>query len=215
MGKQTQPFVFIRGEFWEILMCSWTACSTSKDSLFSTSFTGYPSTVTFYEVQLQLLLLLHQRHNVAKWCRDSRLAGSWSGRYYPLEGGGINRACLEEQKPVSAAGEFFCFNSYIYLFILILFFSCLFPKPPPTFIKNSVGFSKVPDCIKQHQKRHRKYLQTKCEIKSEHSLWRKTLYVHVCLFLLRYFFLGGGGWGMFIPLLAILCWTQLLKNALL
>lgn len=109
----------------------------------------------------------------------------------------------------------FCFNSYIYLFILILFFSCLFPKPPPTFIKNSVGFSKVPDCIKQHQKRHRKYLQTKCEIKSEHSLWRKTLYVHVCLFLLRYFFLGGGGWGMFIPLLAILCWTQLLKNALL
>lgn len=118
LGKQHLHFVFIGWEFWEILMCSRTACSTSKDSLFSTSFTGCPSTVTFYEVQLQLLLL-HQRHNFQKWCRNSRLAGSWSGRYYPLEGGGINRACLEEQKPAWSQGGFLFFT---YLFIFPLFF---------------------------------------------------------------------------------------------
>lgn len=96
-------------------MCRRTACSASKDSLFCTSFSGESSTVTFYEVQLQLLLLLHQRHNFQKCCRNSRLAGSWSGRYYPLEGWCINLACLKEQKTVSAVKEFFVF---IYLYFL-------------------------------------------------------------------------------------------------
>lgn len=141
LGKQTQHF--IGWEFWEILMCSRTVCSTSEDSLCSTSFTGYPSTVTFYEVQLQQLLL-HQRHNFQKWCRNSRLAGFWSGRYYPLEGGGINRACLEEQKPVSAAGEVFVFFWFIYLYCLSFLLS-LFPNHHPWYsLITQWVFSKVP-----------------------------------------------------------------------
>lgn len=141
LGKQTPHFVLIGWEFWEILMCRRTACSTSKDSLFSTSFTGCPSTVTFYEVQLQLLLL-HQRHNFQKWCRNSRLVGSWSGWYYPLEGGGINPACLEEQKPVSGCGEVFVVM-YLFIYISSFFPPVPFPKTPLTFISRVLQSSKL------------------------------------------------------------------------
>lgn len=139
LGKQTQHF--IGWEFWEILMCSRTACSTSQDSLFSTSFTGYPSIETFYEVQLQQLLL-HRRHNFHKWCRNSWLAGSWSGRYYPQERRG-------HQSHLSG-GTKACFL-FLFIYIASLFFF-LFPLPrPPSlmFIKDSVGFSKVPYYIKK------------------------------------------------------------------
>ena len=214
LGKQTQHF--IGWEFWEILMCSRTVCSTSKDSLFSTSFTGYPSTVTFYEVQLQQLLL-HQRHNFQKWCRNSRLAGFWSGRYYPLEGGGINRACLEEQKPVSAAGEVFVFF-LIYLFILPLISPFPFPKLPPLiFINNSVGFlqsspissnRKIKVSSDKMQKKKTPKNKTHQNIPFEDS------YVCLCICFLS-FHIFQGGCGMFIAHLWIVCWAQILKNTLL
>lgn len=103
-----------------------TACQPQK-TVFSASFTGCPSTVTFYEVKLQQLLL-HQRHNFQKWCRNSRLAGSWSGRYYPPEGGGINRTCLKEQKPASAALRGFCYIYFFYISSPSLPFSRLIPR---------------------------------------------------------------------------------------
>lgn len=119
-------------------MFSRTVCSTSKDSLFCTYLTDYPSTESFYEVQAQL-----PQHNFQKWCRNSRMAASWFGRYYPPEGGGINLVCLEEQKPVSRAWV------GLFLFIYIaLFHSPPFKRPPLTFIKNSVGFSTVLHHIK-------------------------------------------------------------------
>ena len=213
LGKQTQHF--IGWEFWEILMCSRTVCSTSKDSLFSTSFTGYPSTVTFYEVQLQQLLL-HQRHNFQKWCRNSRLAGFWSGRYYPLEGGGINRACLEEQKPVSAAEEFFVFFWFIYLYSLSFLLS-LFPNHHPWYSLITQWVSpKFPISsnrkIKASSDKMQKKKKKKKENTSEHSLWR-LLCVSVHLFLS--FDIFQGGCGMFVPLLWILRWAQILKNTLL
>lgn len=109
-----------------------TACQPQK-TVFRASFTGCPSTVTFYEVKLQQLLL-HQRHNFQKWCRNSRLAGSWSGRYCPPEGGGINRTCLKEQKPASAALRGFCFIFFLYLLSFAAFFS---PHPPISFLRQT------------------------------------------------------------------------------
>lgn len=78
------------------VMCSWRACSSSAASSVTPPISGSPSTGTLYEVQLQQLLL-HHRRNFQEWCKNSRLAASWSRRYYPLQNGGINSTCLEEQ----------------------------------------------------------------------------------------------------------------------
>lgn len=78
------------------VMCSRRACSSSAASSATPPITGSPSTGTLYEVQLQQLLL-HHRHNFQERCKNSRLAASRSRRYYPLQNGGINSTCLEEQ----------------------------------------------------------------------------------------------------------------------
>lgn len=191
--EQTQNFT--DWDFWEILTCSRTACSTTKDSLFSISFTDYPSTVTFYEVQLQQLLL-HQRHDFQKWCRNSRLTGSWSGWYYPLEEGSINRTCLEEQTRVSAAlGGFFVFflSYYISTYCISCYLICsLSPKRPLIVIKKSEGFTKVLDCMTTKMSSD----------KMPNKVWtfplkEEFVYVHL----------------VFVSL-TVHGWTQALKNAL-
>lgn len=72
-----------------------------------------------------------------------------------------------------------CLQPGSVLFLCIYLFFLTFAKPSVTFIKNSLGLSKVPDCIIKHHKINKKF-QTKCEIKSENSLWRKTLCVCAC-----------------------------------
>ena len=159
-----------------------TACSASKDSLFSPSFTACPSTVTLYEVQPQLLprLLLHQRHNFQKWCRNSRLVGSWSGRYYPLEGGCINLACLEEQKLESTAGE-------VFVFIYLLYFLLRFlPKNLLLRLSLDGALSKLHQKNIKNRITMKQIFKQKCEIKWKHFLWRKITVSAHCSVLLYF-----------------------------
>lgn len=135
-------------KFQTVLMWSNNSLSTSKDSVFSATFTGCPSTGTFYEVKLQQLLL-HQWHNFQKWCRDSRLAASWSGQYYPPEGGRINRACLEEQKPASAVLRGVCFYFYFIYFFSFLSSAFFSPHSPIVLGKRKTMGTKL--CLKIKQ----------------------------------------------------------------
>ena len=144
--------------FKETLMCSRTVCSRVFTG--RTSFTEYPSTVTFYEVRLQLLWL----HNFQKRCRNSRLAGSWSGAILPSGWRGGHQSRL------SPGTKALCLQSagVVFLFIYIpLFFlpsNILLWLP----LRTQWG---SPKKIQHHIENKRgKYLQTKCKTKSEHSL---------------------------------------------
>lgn len=126
-------------------MCRWTACSTSKDSLFSTSFTGYPSTVTFYEVQLQLLLLLllHQRHNFSEVMQEFKVGWFLVWAILPSGGRGHQSLLSGGTKACVCSRGVFCF-----LFLYFLSFFPPFPKPPPLTQWDSAKFPR----IKKHQK---------------------------------------------------------------
>lgn len=106
----------IFSEFADTLMCSRTICSTSKESLLSPSFTGSPSTVTLYEVQLQLLQLDNFRSDAAfqGWLLPGR------GDISLWREVGINLTCLKEQKAASATLEGFLFL-YLYAFAFLFF----------------------------------------------------------------------------------------------
>lgn len=117
------------------------------------------------------------------------------GRGHQLYLSGGTKAC------VCSPGRFLC----LFFYLPLPFFP--FPKPHPLIlIKNKLG--RVLQSSRSHQKQN-----------ILDKMWNKIRtfplkedFVYVCFVFVVLFLWGGRG--MFIPLLSILCWIQILKNAL-